>query len=395
MDTKEKLQEIFKRYLAGKCSPDEIHFLLKHFGAENQKFLDELVLREFEELGVETEKEEAVPERVYQEIENRIQLQGKPKIRKIWSFTAIAASIALVLFAGLYFSKRDFISIDRISKSKALVNDIAPGKNMAKLTLPNGKVIVLSEEKTGLTIDANKLTYNDGTEVTASEGDDLSNMNEMTISTPRGGQYKIKLPDGTDVWLNASSSITYKVQLVPRAVRLISLKGEAYFEVNKNHKYPFVVSGNGQEVEVLGTHFNIKAYEDESDVKTTLMEGSVKVSSLNGNKKTEHGGVRLVPGQQSTFFKGELTVKEVNVENVLSWKSGLFMFNDESLEEAMLKISRWYAVEVNIKDEALAQQGVYGTISKYSSISKVLNMLELVGNMHFELKNNIVTVSKK
>ncbi|WP_316814362.1 FecR family protein [Pedobacter heparinus] len=379
--SRNRLDILIDRYLEGKASPEE------------SKELEMLYAKAALKIQAPVISEGNAAEMNRMGKESWIQLIGeirgtRPKQVKIWPrVISVAAAISVIVF-GIWFFNGGFseISSDQ-SDQAANRNDIAPGKNVATLTLANGKVIKLSESKTGLEVGVTKLTYSDGSAVLPTDRADFSGLDEIAISTPQGGQYQVKLPDGTEVWLNSASSIRYVTQLVPSPIRSITLTGEAYFEVKKDKKRPFVVRSKGQEVEVLGTHFNVNSYPDEIDTKTTLLEGLVKVSA----KRVVH----LVPGQQSTLYTGQLKVKEVNVENAVAWKNGLLMFNDESLEEVMRKISRWYGVGVRIKEESLARQGVYGTISKYSNLSKVLEMLELAGEMHFELKNNVVTVTKK
>ncbi|WP_165973315.1 FecR family protein [Pedobacter sp. ok626] len=304
-----------------------------------------------------------------------------------WPRFLIAASVAVIIGLGIYFYTSSSHLGDERELSK-YAQDIKPGKNTATLKLSSGKVIQLSEAKEGVVIGAD-LRYNDNTAVISDK--DNSTKGESVISTPRGGTYQVTLYDGTKVWLNSASSLTYTPALNDRGERKVKLDGEGYFEVAKDKNHPFIVESKGQQVKVLGTHFNINSYLDEDNVKTTLLEGSVSVAILG-----EDNGVTLRPNQQASLNKRSgFQVKEVNAENVIAWKNGLFMFNDEPLAEVMQKISRWYGVEVHITDPELSKQTVYGTISRYSNISKVLDMLEKTGEMEFDITGNVIHVKRK
>lgn len=276
-------------------------------------------------------------------------------------------------------------------------NDIAPGKNTATLTLANGKVINLSDTKTGVIIDASKLTYNDGTNVNTTStsppvglpslaGGELqaadNNVQMLTASTPRGGMYQVVLPDGSKLWLNADSKISFPSQFIGDERKILLLYGEVYFEVAKNKQKPFFVETKGQEVEVLGTHFNINAYPDESGIKTTLLEGSVRVNAIT-----------LKPNQQAITINKQITIKKVNAAAIIDWKNGEFLFNDEPLESIMRRVARWYNVEV-IYRSINPKETFGGSISRFENVSKVLENLELTGGIHFKIEGRKIIVSK-
>lgn len=327
-----------------------------------------------------------------------------PKFKLLWTRIVAAAAILLVIGAGVWFyqSYRNADHINILAK-----NDIAPGKNAATLTLANGKIINLSDAKTGLVIDASKFTYNDGSKVQVSSRTESLSSDEksdpslrgssgdpslygkaVTMNTPRGGTYQIKLSDGTQVWLNASSSLKFPASFVSLKERKVELTGEGYFEVAKNKALPFIVISKGQQVEVLGTHFNISSYKEDVAVKTTLLEGSVKVKS---NKES----LLLMPGQQSILINGKTKVIQVQTEDVVAWKSGYFMFNNESLEDIMLKVARWYDVDVEYKNVSTRKITFFGTVSRFSNISEVLRKLELTGEVKFEIEGKRIIVIEK
>lgn len=261
------------------------------------------------------------------------------------------------------------------------------------MTLANGQVINLSDAKRGVVIDATKLSYSDGSSVEhLSEGNTINNLEKIMISTPRGGQYQVELPDGTKVWLNAASSISFLSSFSGLNRRMVELSGEAYFEVTKTKTkhIPFVVSSNGQEVEVLGTHFNINAYTDESSIKTTLLEGSVRVSNAAKTKEAKTAEIVIHPGEQAQFARGLIRTSQVDVGEVMSWKEGYFQFNNADIKAIMRQISRWYDVDVRYEGTT-PELAFSGEIQRNLSLSRVLKILNKSG-VHFRIEGKEVIV---
>jgi transmembrane sensor len=307
-----------------------------------------------------------------------------PPIKKLniwWRITTAAAVIIIIAAAGLWFLN----SPDRTGEqpTNKYANHIAPGKNQASITLANGKTINLSDQKNGVIIDASDLTYNDGSKIQAGIA---STEGIQTITTPKGGTYQVRLPDGTNVWLNAASSLTYNASLSKVSTRMVKLTGEAYFEVAKDKKRPFIVQTAKQQVEVLGTHFNVKAYEDESGTNTTLIEGLVKVISKDESRI-------ITPGQHLFNNYKELKVGQANLEETMAWKNGYFRFNDEKIESVMRKLSRWYDIEVQYEGK-VSDEEFNGKISMFNNLDKVLTMLEKTKSIHFKVEGRRVTVMK-
>ena len=208
------------------------------------------------------------------------------------------------------------------------------------------------------------------------------------MTTPRGAFYQLTLPDGTAVWLNAASSITFPLKFGTNE-RRVSITGEVYFEVASNKKRPFIVTANSTQVTVLGTHFNINAYNDENAVRTTLIEGQVKVSSnINGQEKM------IMPGQQSqTDRSGAIRVGNVNIDEVISWKNGVFRFNKTEITSLMRQISRWYNVDVRF--EGSPPKDLFsGTIPKSLKLAELLTVLK-TANVKFEIQGNELTVKSR
>ncbi|HRN56598.1 MAG TPA: DUF4974 domain-containing protein, partial [Agriterribacter sp.] len=264
--------------------------------------------------------------------------------------------------------------------------NIAPGGNRATLTLANGSRINLSEAHEGIVINNDRISYEDHSQEIMQL--DKSAINDLVLSTPKGGTYQVTLPDGTKVWLNAASTLKYPSRF-EGAERVVMFSGEGYFEVAKDASKPFRVISDDQEVVVLGTEFNICAYPDEDEKKTTLVEGKVKVS-YTGDSHT----LQLSPSEQSTLKNGQLTSQQVDVAGEIAWREGVFAFRKESLESIMRKISRWYNVDVDLQ-ENVAQRTFTGTVSKYENISGVLETLELTNVLHFEIKGNRLIVKPK
>lgn len=327
---------------------------------------------------------------------NRIinQIVAEPQSRmaktKLWPYIAIAASFALLIVSVGYF----FIN-QKQSKiaSSIYAFDIAPGREGATLTLSNGKQIKLSEagkgeiaKEAGISIRkmANgQVDYN------------ISSLNEgalrpstNTLTTAKGETYRIHLPDGTLVTLNAASSLTYSSSLNDQRERKVILSGEAYFEVFKNKKRPFIVKTSRQEVEVVGTHFNVSAYNDDQTIKTTLLEGIVKVRTNKSNQL-------LKPGQESELTRsGLLKIEEVDTDEAVAWKDGYFMFNNEDLESIMLKLSRWYNVDIEFQNEDIKTETFGGTMNRFANISAALKILEMTGKVHFNIEGRRIKIRK-
>jgi transmembrane sensor len=303
---------------------------------------------------------------------------------------AAAAVILLSLTAGLYFTLFDD---SRPHLEDALVNDHAPGSTKATLTLGNGQVITLDDAATGKIAEqagtnvlntAGRIMYTGGT---ADAGTVAENHLQNTIATPKGGQYQLVLADGTKVWLNSASSITYPTAF-SKGERLVTLRGEAYFEVAKNKNAPFRVKSANQLIEVLGTHFNVNAYSDENATMTTLLEGSVKVSTRAGNKL-------LKPGEQSrvSLNTSEIILSNANTGTATAWKNGVFSFENQDIQSIMRQISRWYDVEV-IYASALPEEKFSREISRNSKLSEVCKILEL-NNLSFNISGRKVIVAAR
>ena len=342
------------------------------------------------------QSEEELRQRMFASILQRRQHPAKvvPLYRNRFLHIA-AAVLALVIGSFLFYrllsahnavsntAKQETIFRKEDSTAKKA---ITPGGNRAVLLLADGSEIVLDAAANGTIANEGatkviKLT--DGQLRLSSDGKAAAT-GYHTLATPRGGQYAITLADGTNVWLNAASSLRF-----PNAFtgpeRTVELTGEAYFEVAKNTRQPFQVKVNGVEVNVLGTHFNIMAYSDEETIQTTLLEGAVRVQ--NGNSTS-----LLKPGQQAAVQQnGRIRVRDnADLEQIMAWKNGLFHFEGTRIETIMRQLARWYAIEVVYAGSV--SDHFTGTISKQVGIEKVFQMLELTGAVHFTIDGDRVLV---
>ncbi|MDB5121829.1 MAG: Anti-sigma factor [Sphingobacteriales bacterium] len=315
------------------------------------------------------------------------QVPGKT-IQMRESIKWVAAAVVLLVSAfSLYFYKTN-------QDVSPTANDISPAKNVAQLTLANGRKILLSDavkgkldEEAGVRIEKTEngqLVYT----VIGSNNSGENNEAFNTIETPRGGKYKVNLPDGTQVWLNAASSLKYPTRFTGN-LRTVELDGEAYFEVAHDKAHPFKVITDKQIVEVLGTHFNLNSYADESSVKTTLLEGSVKVLELK-TKQTQ----LLKPGEQAVLETGSLEVKQADLSLEMAWKNGEFIFSSNDFRAEMRKISRWYDVDIVYSPDAPDDFQLGGFVSRSKNISEVLDLIELTGKVHFKVEGRRVLVTK-
>jgi transmembrane sensor len=318
------------------------------------------------------------------------------KTVKLWPRIAVASAIAFFVI-GAYFFSATFTKTD--GDNKALVAaDIAPGKNGATLTLANGQKIFINDALAGNIASQSgvKISKTSGGqliyELTNQKGDKTE---YNTLTTTRGEQTQVRLPDGSLVFLNAASSLRYPTSFARAGERRVRLTGEGYFEVAKNKAQPFVVSTVNQEVHVLGTHFNINAYSDEKSVRTTLMEGAVKVTPVlaDGTVVAIAKARVLKPGQQSVMDGKGIQVAEVDLSEAMAWQKGYFSFYDEDIAAVMRKVSRWYNVEVEYAG-ALPEVGFNARIDRYSNIKDVLKILEKSKTVHFKIEGRKVIISK-
>lgn len=330
----------------------------------------------------------------------QVQEPASKSVRRKLRLPAVAILLIMAMTAGFYyFMQEQQVQVVPISKAvqAAPTNDALPGGNKAILTLADGSSIILDSANNGVigeqgNVQVNKLdngllAY----EVNASAQQPISKSFYNTISTPRGGEYQVTLSDGTKVWLNAASSIRFPA-VFDGTERSVEIKGEVYFEVAKNEQKPFRVKAGRSTVEVLGTHFNINAYEDETQIRTSLLEGSVRVSSDDAGEMQRVQELR--PGQQARMNKsGRIqVVNNIDTEEVMAWKNGLFIFKSTDLRSIMRQVSRWYDVDIQYQGSVGMQ--FTGQITRNNNVSKIFEMLELTGEVRFKVQDKKVIVSR-
>jgi len=304
---------------------------------------------------------------------------------------AYAAAVAIMVSAGLYTwqsVRRAPVKDDPIAKNS--VTDIPPGGNKAMLTLGDGRSIILDSAANG------NLAAQGGTQVIKLNDGSLSYINEdsgtgaavlyNTITTPRGGQYQVILPDGSKAWLNAASSLRFPTQFTGRT-RTVEITGEAYFEIAKNKSVPFIVNVNNAAVKVLGTRFNVMAYGDEELMKTTLLEGAVEFINDDVHQV-------MKPGQQMQLSKAGRTslITGVDTDAAIAWKEGIFHFEKASMETVMRQLARWYDVEVIYEKKIPADDFFYAEIPRNNKLSDVLKALKIAGGIQLEMEGKKIIV---
>lgn len=306
-----------------------------------------------------------------------------------WAAAIIIIASGITFFYTLFRGNKYPNSIAKLPASIKYKNDVSPGTNGAILKLADGSVVTLDSTGNKSSIHQGNTTIvkHDGSlSYISNNQKDQEALGYNMVETPRGHQFHLRLEDGSKVWLNAASSINFPVVFTGNE-RDVTITGEVYFEVAKNKQKPFHVSVNGSTVEVLGTHFNINSYEDDGTIKTTLLEGSVKITRGNNQKI-------LRPGQQARInAKGELTaVNDVNTEEVVAWKNNYFSFNNIDIKKLMKQLSRWYDVQVVFKGETKDSVTFKGDISRSVNLSNVLKMLESTGEVAFSVEDKKITV---
>lgn len=320
----------------------------------------------------------------------RIQSERADRTRRIFPvrrWTAAAAIVLLVAGAALwYFHSRQASAVPG-GGSQAAAQDLRPGGNHALLTLSGGRTIILDSAANGLLaqqgsthiqkIANGQLTY-------TTEPAKEAPLTYNTLTTPRGGQYQLVLPDGSKVWLDAASSITYPTAFTGKT-RTVTLSGQAYFEVVHRVSQPFTVRVNELEIKDIGTAFNINAYPDEPASKITLIEGSIEL-----DKQAQK--IILKPGQQTRVTNGPITIHpSVDIEEVLAWKNGLFQFDRASTAEIMRQAARWYDVDISYEGDVL-QHRFSGTVPRASHASALLHILELTRSVSFTIEGRKIIV---
>lgn len=375
---------LLQRYVQKTCSKEELEELFTYISeAPEDETLERLIAHAYQQVPPGAELPEVDYDGIYENIVHR----EPAKRKRIFVLARVAAAAVLLLLAGA--AHRLLNPQPQMDKgnpiAKEMPADVAPGKDKATLTLADGSTLTL--DSTG-----NRVISNGDTRVTQQNGqllygaeDKDAGLQYHKLSTPRGGQYKVTLPDGTKVWLNSASSLRYPTAFTGKE-RKVELEGQGYFEVTQNAVQPFIVMVNTMEVQVLGTQFDVMAYKDEATVNTTLLQGAVLV-------KEGEGARLLKPEQQAVLHRESrvMTVQPADVKKVIAWKNGLFVFNNMALPAILREVARWYDVEIDY--QAAPSKELYGGgISRNLHLSNVLGLLEANGYNHFRIEGKKVIV---
>ncbi|MCD0486987.1 FecR domain-containing protein [Pedobacter sp. MC2016-14] len=373
---KNKAKELLLKYKTGNCTPEEMAWLESWY------------------LKLNTDERLQPSERELREVENEMMLAlglSSPKVYKLWTKVAAAAVVLVFLSISFYYMRSE-LRQDSIVQVAPIIR---PGGNKAVLILSNGKRIDLESAKSGELAKSGNVIIKkskDGQVVydlsSAGAGYDPGNQ-VNAIETPRSGTYQIKLPDGSSVWLNAASRLIFPTGFTGKD-RTVRLSGEAYFEIAKDKSKPFKVISGGQTIEVLGTHFNVNHYKDEPDIKTTLLEGSVKLTSRTSMGQRP-GSTILAPGEQAQLQpSGDIKVVNIDTEQVIAWKNGVFNFKRADLKTVMRQISRWYDVEVEYQEE-MPEISFTGKIYRNVNLQEALKSISYL-DVNFSVKGKKVFV---
>lgn len=382
----ERLTYLFFRYFektASKEELDELALLLNR--PENEeavKLLMEEAYKTFEP------KKNVLGDAQSETLLANIQAAQTPARRRSiwWRATAAAAAVVLLLSAGWWAFNRQTPETAAGIQQK---QDILPGSNKAVLVLSDGSVITLDSAGNQVIRQGNTVISQRNGQLLYAAGDaNAAAVSYNTLTTPRGGQFVITLPDGSKAWLNAASSVRFPTAFTGKE-RKVEMTGEVYFEIAKDARKPFKVAVNDMTIEVLGTHFNVHAYTDENTLATTLLEGAVRLT-----KGAET--VFIKPGEQAQWKTGSkaFMIAHPELDQVMAWKNGYFRFNGDNIVDIMKQLSRWYDIEA-VYTGNMTMKDYEGYISRKSNISEVLKMLELTEEVSFKIEGRKVTVTAR
>jgi transmembrane sensor len=397
---KDRINALIAKYFNGTITANERAELMRSYDLQSDQ--------DIEWMADSLNEPALVKQRMLLNIRQEIFPKKISRVNRVpYRFIYAAATLFIAATAGWLFLRQSPKPVASAPQTQTV--KIKPGSDKATLTLATGKQIVLDHVEPGKIVEnggVRVLKTKEGQVVFTVIAQASAQPQLSTISTPKGGQYEVVLPDGTKVWLNSASSIRFPTAFTGRE-RRVSLEGEAYFEVakvmikvegaakDKGARMPFIVESKGQQVEVLGTHFNIMAYDNENSIKTTLLEGSVRVALSGDNPIISRRSniVTLLPGQQAELNKSNrrMVVQEVSTKAAIAWKNGIFMFAHEDMRSILNKISRWYDVEVIYKNTSTDHR-YSGNISRFDEVTEVLKTMEMTGTVHFEIKGRRIYV---
>lgn len=380
----EHIHLLIQRYRSGLATQDEVRQLMTYLqSGEDTEYIEAIISEGL--LDTDIPKAMATSPRMEKKMEDlfkQIKKKQNPT-RSIRKYLTVAAALITFAFIG-YYLYRNYSPISNQEQLNNVNNDdIAPGGNRATITLSDGTVLELDEKQSGIVANGTELAYTDGGKLL----DTRKDFPFATLTTPRGGQYQITLPDGTKAWLNAASSLRYPSRFNDNE-RKVTLEGEAYFEVAPDKEHPFIVESNGQSVEVLGTGFNVNAYRDEPQSLTTLSHGSIRINTADESKS-----IILKPGEQAAVAGKNIKVKQVEVDEYTAWRKGKISLSQTDLSGIIRQIERWYDVKFDI-DYLPPSEPMFGVVKRDVQLSELLQALELHYNVKFTRNGRRITMSK-
>lgn len=391
---------LLTQYRAGRCTGKELSELRELFETEaHRELLESLLMDMLQENGGDHLPAEAALARVLHHMDDRLyaqpplnelKLKSRSNGKRLLSMGRRWAAAALLLLCGTtgyLIWQHDGQRMDKTTLVSANEN-IRPATGKATLALPDGRVINLGNN--------GKVTTSEMLEETRDRVVyRLSNHTESampqihTIATPKGGTYQIQLADGTEVWLNAASSITFPTRFTGET-REIEIQGEAFLNVKPNKQQPFLVRTGNQTIEVLGTAFNVSAYADQRTINTALVEGALRVEDGSSS-------VKLKPGEMAVNTRDvspTLTKEKADLDRILAWRKGIFLYNGQSIEDIMAEVGRWYDVAIRFEGD-LTEKRFAGEISRFENVNDVLDIIALTGSVNFKLEGREIIVKPR
>lgn len=378
------ISELIYKQIIGSITEEEFHELQewRKSNPKNEETYRRLIDIHF--LEKEYHKYKTIEHtRPLEDMKSRIQRERFPKQIRFWKLTSAVAATLLFAVCSITlwntFENRSetYTAMENISSQ---IPDIEAGKTQAILTLNDGSTISLGADST---VNSQLIARRQ-----SSSQNEAKKINNLT--TPRGSEFMVMLEDSTKVWLNAESQLIYPESFDEKE-RRVKIKGEAYFQVAKDSTRPFYVESSGITIRVYGTEFNINAYSEEKEVYTTLVSGSISLQQANEN----HSELILTPGHQAIYNKDNkiTSVKSVNTEAITSWHNGRFVFEEQTLEQIMKTLARWYNFEYEFDNENIRSTIFKGSAPRYANLSEVLSILEKSGGLKFRAKNNKIIIT--
>ena len=389
---KKNLNKLFQDFIANRCSAEDIEQLMQHFGSPiSMNELRSLIAQQLS-VGKSESSAQAVAS-IVSASDKKLALtmskfqkseKKRNRVQTLWRFSAVAAAVIILCLLVVLWQNKPGIPKETIRQTaKKQTEEILPGKNQARLTLFNGKKLnfdqqPVNEKNSNLNYEKGRLVYS------GSSADETIQWN--TLEVPKAGTFEIQLPDGSTVWVNANSKL-YFPNRFPTDERFVKVEGEAFFKVQKDKRRPFKVQTGDFNIIVLGTSFNVRAYQPKH-FATTLVEGSVLLTYHDQQ-------ITMIPGEKAFIdAKDKLKIRAVDIESATAWKEGYFYFKDETLGKILQDVSNWYDLKVSINGNL--PSGLYsGSIDRNSKLNGVLKMLSSVGNLDFILDGNHLTVKPK